>query len=105
MGPFLLRQHLPHIPCRVEGCPYVCARDGYDLNVSADGGPYKIIDRLQTESLPYHSYRLEIGINGLCRQHEVKEEMVRALWALKHIQNGRILEAFKTADRLCCCLK
>lgn len=104
-GPFLLRRHLRHIPCRVEGCPYVSAQDGYDLNVSVDGGPYKIMDRCQ--SLLYasnESWRIEITVNGLCRHHEVRKEMIKVLWALKHINNGRIFEAFKNTDRLLCCL-
>lgn len=105
MGPFRLRQHLGHIPCRVEGCPYVSAQDGYDLNVSVDGGPYKIMHRSQLlSSTRNNSWRIEITINGLCRHHEVKREMTIVLWALKHIKHGRIMEAFKNTDRLLCCL-
>lgn len=112
---FLLRPHLRFNPCRVKGCPHVAAREDDDLvQIAVNGGPSKIMARSQVvEHLQRHQkathrapgvwgYSTEmVGVNGLCEKHEVEQEMVKVLWALKHI---KIAEAFRSTDRMLECL-
>lgn len=41
----------------------------------------------------------------MCRRHEIEKEMVKVLWSLKHIGNGRLADAFKNKDRMLCCME
>lgn len=108
---YLLYPNLRYNPCRVKDCPYVAARDDVDLvQVTINGGPPKVMDRSHLcrrgshvkEHIKSHYTAEMASVNGLCKRHEIEQEMVKVLCTLKHI---RIAEAFTSKDRLLSCLQ